>query len=129
MKSVLSEFIKSFPTNRVTIERFSEVTNSIWEKERVWTPIYSDVECLFMLRNQQGSENELAQKEFVKAKFECRVELVDIWQTLWDTAITNVTSKDRCIIWGKVYKIEFPYWALWDNYLIDHLVLYLNLID
>jgi len=31
-----------------------------------------------MLRNQQGSENELAQKEFVKAKFECRVELVDI---------------------------------------------------
>jgi len=129
MPSVLSEFLASFPNNSVTIQRFSEVTNDIWEKIKTWSPIYSDKKCIFDLTSQQWDDNEVAQKQLVKAKYFCRLELVDIWEAVDATEITNVTEKDRVVIWSQVYQISFVHWALWDVNLIDHCVLFLNLID
>ena len=127
--SVLKEFLNSFPNNSVTIERYSETKNSIGEKIKSWTPVYSDLNCIFILRNQYWDENEIAQKQKIKAKFECRIELKDIWESKNANKIENVTEKDRAIIWWKIYKIAFVHWALWDTNLIDHCILFLDFIE
>jgi len=128
-QSVLSQFLQSFPNNSVTIERFSETLNDIWEKEKSWEEVFTDIKCLFLLRSQNWDNNEMAQKDKIKAQYECRIELEDIDQQLWDTAITKVNEKDRAIVWWKIYQVQFVIWELWDTSLIDHCNLILELVE
>ncbi len=119
MKKLITQMLDTFPTSILTIERATEVTNEIWERTKSWSNLYSNIKCIFSLRNQSWSENEWWGKFNINANFTVRFSINDIWNN-----INNVSVDNRVNIAWITYKIEFIH-----SIAEDHAIFYLNRFD
>ena len=116
---LITEMLASFPNSNLDIDRATEATNSIWERTQAWNPVYSNIKCIFSLKNQSWDENEWWGKLNVSAKFTARFDISDIWDD-----INNINVNDRAKIDWKIYKIEFIH-----HLAEDHAILFINEFD
>lgn len=116
---LITDILATFPTSIITIERWSENINDIWEQTRDWSAIFSNIKSIFSLRSQRWAENEWWGKLNVDAKFTAKFDIWDIWED-----IGNINTSDRAIIWWIIYKIEFIHYMAQ-----DHVIIYLNEFD